>query len=190
MEEFLELESFKRIFCRGDNESTMNALHRASNSIELCNKKFLIDLIHKFTGKWPHNQDKASLISGVKRLVQSRFYKDIFGKDKPESVEKKDALSIANLMLKDEKKEHEPKIMVAVVDEKPKDKPKKEKKIREKVVKHKSEFSQKVSGMSKDDLLAWAKEVGVDQAKIDKHLNKPLGLFKMNIGNLIRNKLG
>lgn len=187
MEEFLEFESFKRIFSRENESSLINAMIRAGVSVELCNKEYLTDLINKFTGKWPYNNNKKCLILGVKRLMQSRFYKEIYGEEKPKAVDDKDVIIMDMLKLCDEKVVEKE---VVVIEKLIEPKPKKERKVREKVVKHKSEFSQKVSGMSKDDLLAWAREVGVDQVKIDKHINKPLGLFKMNIGNLIRNKLG
>jgi hypothetical protein len=186
MDEFLDFESFKRIF-RRDGQSLIFAMIRAGDSVELCNKEYLIDLINKLTGKWPHTHNKKCLILGVKRLIQSRFYKEIYGEDKPKTVDDKDAHVMEMLKLCDNKVELKEEIVVEDKPEEPK--PKKEKKVREKVVKHKNEFSQKVSNMSKEDLLTWANEVGVDQMKIEKHLNKPLGLFKMNIGNLIRNKL-
>lgn len=58
-----------------------------------------------------------------------------------------------------------------------------------KVKKEKTEFSIKVSAMSLEDLIKWAQELGVEQAKIDRHKDKPLGLAKMNISNMVRARL-
>jgi hypothetical protein len=51
---------------------------------------------------------------------------------------------------------------------------------------YKDDISKKISELNLEQLLKWALELGVPQEKLDKHKDKPLGLAKMGIGNMIR----
>jgi hypothetical protein len=56
-------------------------------------------------------------------------------------------------------------------------------------IKSKSEFATKVTSMTMEQIISWAREVGVPDEKITQHKDKPLGLAKMNLSNLIRSRL-
>ena len=190
--EYLDFATFQATF--GTTIST-SALTQASKAIDNLLKWDLENLVHLLYKKWPHNRDEKAWKLGVRRAVQARFYKEIYGHDPSEAVLARN-LEAEKLLQLSEEIPPETKIR----------KPPKEKKVKilgtesSKVIideaasfpkpkKEKTEFSIKISGMTLEEVIKWATEVGVPADKIEKHQSKPLGLAKMNISNMIRAKV-
>ena len=190
--EYLDFATFQATF--GTAVST-SALTQASKAIENLPKWDLENLIHLLYKKWPLNRCEKDWVLGVRRAVQARFYKEIYGHDPSEAVLARN-LEAEELLQLSEEIPPETKIR----------KPPKEKKVKilgtesSKVIideaasfpkpkKEKTEFSIKISGMTLEEVIKWATEVGVPADKIEKHQSKPLGLAKMNISNMIRAKV-
>ena len=194
--EYLDFEVFKETFGKG---ISVSALSQASKAIDNLPKWDLEHLVHLLYKKWPHNRDMKAWKLGIRRAIQARFYKLIYGHDPSPEVLARDKEAEELLKLLEEPPEE------TKIKREPKEK--KVKMTKNKPVpgetvtpivpadspilpkKEKSEFSKKVSGMSLEEVIKWATEVGVEAEKIDKHKSKPLGLAKMNISNMIRAKV-
>ena len=195
--EYLDFATFQATF--GTTIST-SALTQASKAIDNLLKWDLENLVHLLYKKWPHNRDEKAWKLGVRRAVQARFYKEIYGHDPSEAVLARN-LEAEELLQLSEEIPPETKVR----------KPPKEKKVKMKRIivppegveiqpglnkyvvlmpkKEKTEFSKKIAGMTLEEIIKWATEVGVSPDKIEKHKSKPLGLAKMNISNMIRAKV-
>lgn len=166
----------------------LEVLTRFGNYVDGLDGKHVREMLHVLHGKWAHTTSVDEVRRGVKRAIQRRFYKEIYGNDVPESVVKADDRCLEALKLDDEpfvnkqpqhlKKFKPPKKNSQPAKEKPKKPPK-----------PMSRFSLKVAGMTLEQVIQWAQEIGVPQERIDKHKDKPLGLAKMNISNLVKGKL-
>ena len=204
---FTDYEAFKKLF---GEDSAHNVLTKAGRVIDNLTQEELIDLIHQHLSKYPQNTKRDDLIASAKRLVQTRFYEQLY-KKKPAPDVARDKEFTDRLCLGDEyptkkkvvKIEAPPTTtpVVATPDtaekasenttektEKPPKAPKPPKEKKPK--KPKSEFSQKIATMKLEEVITWATTLGVPQDRINQHKDKPLGLAKMNLGNLIRGKLG
>lgn len=179
LSEYLDYETFVRVFSNGNITNKTDMLHRAGTSIDRLSISALEQLIYNLFGAWPHILRKEILTRGVKRGMQRKFYEQLYGQPASESVIINDEQAKQAMNLRPERKGIT--VQTEVADEHG---------IPKKVNKHyKSEFAKKVSDMSVEALAKWAIEVGVPQERIDKHISKPAGLAKMNLGNLIRPKV-
>lgn len=186
--EYLNFTAFKETFGKG---VSVSALTQASKAIDNLLKWDLENLVHLLYKKWPHNRDEKSWKLGIRRAIQARFYKEIYGHDPSPEVLARDKEAEDLLLLSEEIPETKTKP--------PKDKKVKKPQVGEntemttsdapKPKKEKSEFGKKISGMSLEEVIKWATEVGIPAEKIDKHKSKPIGLAKMNISNMIRAKV-
>jgi uncharacterized HAD superfamily protein len=225
--EFADFESFNRTFKMSGVALTLSKI---SSYIESFNNARMAYLIKFLTNQWPAISHRIGLQAGVRRLIQAKFYKELYGFDPSPDVLQRDASLIASLNLTDikpewlnksdekqvretiraQKKEKKlkqkqeaarlPCVLTAdrqerrmtdfdrseIPDQKVAPKAKKEKPIK---TAEELEFSQKVKDMPLDQLISWAKELGIPDEKVAKHKDKPVGLAKMNISNLIRPKL-
>jgi hypothetical protein len=181
---YLEYDSYKQAF--GDS---IACLARAGEAIDRLTAWDLENLVHALYGKWPHNLNVEIMRKGVKRATQTRFYKQIYKTEVPEKVLKEDQKAADMLLLSDmayQKPQPKTNEIEKPKVQKPKiDKPKVEKPPKP----PKNEFSGKVAGMTLEEVIAWAQELGVPNENIEKHKAKPLGLAKMNISNMIRARL-
>jgi hypothetical protein len=134
--------------------------------------------------------------------VQTKFYKDIYGIEPKELILKYDKQAIELIGLSDEKPEWLKNVeKKAVMKTKPPRQPRPDKKPEpikyesiqlspmpkpKKTHKPPDELAIKMKEMSLDELINYAKELGVTEDRIVKHKDKPIGLAKMNIGNMIR----
>lgn len=187
----LKFETFVEFFRRekdGDNLSGMILLLRFIEMIDRTQPKVIRSIVHTLTGKWPHVKDDNELKQGTKRIIQSRYYQELYHRPIPDNVRTADQEMIERLLLRDvpyvaPQPEHLKKYKP------PKPKPKADRPPRPKHVKPKTRFSLKVAKMSLEQVIDWANEVGVLSDKIDQHKAKPLGLAKMSIANLIKGEL-
>ncbi len=140
----------------------------------------------------PENEEEAA----KQREAIIKIQRDLLGAEKERKLaERKERryISLAGLKITPPKpqqgatkmSEPEPKNEPS----EPKTEPKPESKPEPKPKKPKSEFAIKVSGMTLEQLIEWAKEVKVPQEKIDQHKSKSPGLAKMNISNLIKSRI-
>jgi|APFre7841882654_1041346.scaffolds.fasta_scaffold19591_5 hypothetical protein len=195
---FTDYEAFKKLF---GEDSAHNILTKAGRVIDNLTQEELIDLIHQHLNKYPQNTRRDDLIASAKRLVQTRFYEQLYKKKPSSDVLVRDEEFIKRLCLSDEypSKKKVVKVLATTpatssilitpsttekTTEKT-EKPPKEKKPK----KPKSELSQTIATMKLEEVITWATTLGVPQDRINQHKNKPLGLAKMNLGNLIRGKL-
>ena len=206
----MELESyldFEKLLQELGVRSVSSLLERAGNNINEMSMHDLVQLIKMIYGKWPTNPGVTSqkfrkdLISGAKRGLQAKHYKQLYGKEPSENVTKIDQWHQENLKLSDQEyvnsNGHSPTLKKLKIKPDAKrsdnmDKPenKKENKPIDEAMKQKlAEASAKMKTMSLDELIKWAIELGVPQDRIEQHKNKPKGLAKMNIGNLIKGKI-
>lgn len=196
--EFLEWEQFLKAF---DGKSPLATLTKAGRAIENLPKFDLEPLVHLLYNKWPQNINEQVMKNGIRRAVQARFYEQLFHHPASLSIKDRDEMAVAQLCLSDIPYEHPKKVEKAERPQrvhKPKPEaspenqqagsmstsvpPKKEKQP-------KSEFQEKVAGMSITELIAWAISLDIPAEKIDKHRDKPIGLAKMNISNMIRARI-
>lgn len=161
-------------------------LDRFSNYVNGLDNKSIREIIKLLFHKWSHNPRTTILKRSIKRSIQNRYYKEIYGFEIPAHVQKTDDKCFEELILKDEP--YTPPQPPQLKEFKP-PKPQKQAKKKEKPPKPTTKFSKKMQELDLPDVIKWAKEIGVPEDKIAKHKEKPLGLAKMNIGNLIRNKL-
>lgn len=185
---FLDYDKFKSTFGSTGIATTLQA---AGKAIDNLTQDELLELINIFTKMWPHNIYREYLTAAAKRLVQRRFYEQLYEKQPSQDVLTSDAMFIKRLQLMDNKPDTSLPIKKEITkppttpttpkEPKQKREPKPKKPI--------SEFGQKVVVMDLNQLITWALEIGVPQERIDQHKSKPLGLAKMNISNLIRPKL-
>lgn len=199
LEAFLDYDKFKQTF--GNQNSIKDILEATGKVVDNMLQEELLDLINKQTGKWPHNLIREDLTTACKRMIQRKFYEQLYGKKPSQDIIDRDEHFMKILNLQDtfpekpkpkEKKASIPKPpkppkppMSPMSPISPSPKPLQEPKPKKSV----SEFGQKVINMNLEQLIAWALELGVPQERIDKHKDKSLGLAKMNISNLIRPKL-
>lgn len=205
-EEFLDFETFSKRF---GTSPLGRVFTEAGIAVDLLPPWEKEQLIHLLYGKWPHNPNQDTLASGIKRAFQMNFYEKLYGKPASADVQARNEKAKENLLLSDEprkqeevkvKREKQEKKKVNTEENKPEQvqntevtpaaqatppaapAPKKEKKP-------KSEFALKVASMNLEQVVAWAKELSVDQEKIEKFMKMSTGLAKMNISNLIKKKL-
>lgn len=195
--EFLDFDAFRKTFEVQGEGSNICLIIRAKRDIEKRSVDSLLELFHALTGKWPLQTSKEVLVTTICRVIQTKFYSRLFDKEPPEQILQADQGMLALVGLGDNKpvilkpkpqqrKRCEMESAKETTQEETTQEETKEKKTTKKP---KSEFSQKISTMSIEDIIKWAQELGVPAEKIDRHKDKPLGLAKMNLGNLIRPKL-
>ena len=131
---------------------------------------------------------------GAKRAIQTRFYKYLYGKEIPRSVVDTDRVYCVQMGLTDIKIDDAITHNVNPTDDallapvaidhiEPEKEVKPEKKNR------KNKFQKKVKLMTIEELYTWATELGLSQEAIDKSKDKPSGLAKMYISNIIATAL-
>lgn len=173
------------------NPKGLILLERIGKHIESLNDMGARELVHMLYGKWPHNPNTTEIYTGAKRAIQARYYERFYGHPMPQRVKDVDEKHTKILLLKDKpyvpkpkEKSKRPKKLNKKKNKKPAKKPK-----REKTIKPRTKFSIKISNMDLQQVIDWATQIGLEQEKIDKHKNKPIGLAKMNISNMIRSRL-
>lgn len=172
--EYENWESFRSTYAKNPKEGNIVLIKHLASDLQNWNNDKLHKFLYMVYGQWPQTKLRAVLIRGVTRAFQTKFYMELYGKPISDIIKIEDEKAIKELHLGSKG------IIMEVTNET----------TGEKVVKKfKDEFSQKLGSMKIEEIIAWAKEVGVSQEKIDKHKDKPLGLAKMNFGNLIRAKL-
>jgi len=168
---FTELETYESFLSTyGNGSGGINAIVNFGVDLEKWSTERLSQFIFEAYGQYP-SATKQMMIRGIKRIAQTKFYKDIYGNDPPNSVIETDEKVKLSLKLHNT---HEKEVGSMPI---------------QKVKQSKNEFSAKISSMSVDQIVEWARQLGVTEDKIIKHKDKPIGLAKMNIGNLIRNKI-
>lgn len=188
-EEYLDYDKMLKHFVFDKQISDgVGVLLRVGQNIEKLNKDGLIGLLHAIYKKWPLNANKAFLAHAAKRAIQAMHYQRIYKTTPSRSVLEADQKCIDELHLSDEYLEdkpekQEPQTAHVKITKTIKTTKQRTEKL---MTKPKNEFSAKVATMSLEELIKWAIEVGVPQGNIDKHKNKPTGLAKMNISNMIR----
>jgi len=196
--EFLDFDAFKKTFeAQGEGSSNICLIIRAKRDIEKRSVDSLLELFHALTGKWPLQTSKEALVTTICRVIQTKFYSKLFDKEPTEQILQADQGMLALVGLGDNKpviskQKPQPRKRCEMESEKETAQEAKEttqEETKKTAKKPKSEFSQKISSMSIEDIIKWAQELGVPTEKIDRHKDKPLGLAKMNLGNLIRPKL-
>lgn len=160
----------------GKNLASSEILHRFSDYVDSLTMKGLERLIYEIYNKWPHSRYKINLQNAIKRHVQTKFYKELYHNEPPESVIKRNEACTSTLLLKDE----------ACVFEQPEHLKEFKPPVHKKHKPGTSDLSIKISDMSLDELIKWAIDIDVPLEKIDKHRSKPVGLAKMNIGNIVK----
>jgi hypothetical protein len=188
-DQFLDFETMMRVY-GWSSESPISSLIRSFKDIDNLTVDGLTELIFLLFNKYPSTGNIDLLRHGAKRGVQMRHYERVFGNKPNNKLLIIDGDVISMLGLRDTPFEPPP-IVEEKVKEKPKElKPKKEKKQREcKDVKPKTEFSAKIKVMSLEEVIKWAREVGIPDDKIQNHSSKPLGLAKMSLANMIRARI-
>jgi hypothetical protein len=170
---FTELETYESfINTYGNRAGGVTALFNFGLDLEKWTHEKLSQFIFTAYGQYPSTSKKV-MIRGIKRIVQAKFYKDIYGNNPPDSVKEADEKVKMSLGLHSNGTHKEEVRDMPTV---------------KKTKQPKNEFSAKISTMSIDQIIEWARQVGVAEDKICKHKDKPVGLAKMNLGNLIRNK--
>lgn len=170
----------------GKKLSGCTLLQRLSQYIDSLNIDALHKLAHVLYRKWPHCQNKYIIAMGIKRALQTRYYTTIYNRDTiPNSVLKMDLKYKTDMKLHDQpyqKPIKQPSKKSTIRQLKPKpNKPKPTRSI--------NKFALEIKKMTLEQVVQWAVKLNISQDKINKHINKPLGLAKMNISNLIRNQL-
>jgi hypothetical protein len=169
---FTELETYESfLITYGNKAGGVTALFNFGLDLEKWSYDRLSQFIFTAYGQYPSTSKKA-IIRCIKRIIQAKFYRDIYGNNPPDSVKEADEKVKMSLGLHNNGHREEVRDMPTVKKVQPK----------------KNEFSAKISSMSIDQIIEWARQVGVAEDKICKHKDKPVGLAKMNLGNLIRNK--
>lgn len=189
-DQFLDFETMMRVY-GWSSESPISSLIRSFKDIDNLTVDGLTELIFLLFNKYPGTNNIDLLRHGVKRGIQIRHYERVFGSKPSEKLLTTDEDVISMLGLQDAPHVEPSSIVVEKVKEKPKElKPKKEKKQREcKDVKPKTEFSAKIKAMSLEEVIKWAREVGISDDKIQHHSSKPLGLAKMSLANMIKARI-
>jgi hypothetical protein len=182
------LDTYQNLKDQFKSNSALVLLSDITKFLATCNKDGLIQIVFKLYGKWPHANENEIIISGIKRAIQTKFYNEIYGHQPSKRVLEDADAHMQRLDLHETPKPDK-KVQIKKTQGQPQPQPKPKKERIEMAKKPKDEFSQKVAGMNLDQVLAWAKEVGVPQEKIDQHKSKQLGLAKMNISNMIRARL-
>lgn len=198
-EEFLDFSAFQNKF----GFSTSQALLKAGQSIEGLTKEDLRGLVQLLYGKYARNEQRRILVAAAKRGLQARFYSQLYKHEPTEDVIQRNEESEKTLdklevdfdeavfdARKDARKRHKRtrrKKKVEQVMEKTRTVVQEPRAPRQK--KQKSEFGVKVSGMTLEELISWAQEIGVSEERIKKYQGMPKGLAKMNISNLVKTKL-
>lgn len=132
----------------------------------------LAAIIRGFTGKWPHVRNHFKLVCGVGSCIENRHYELFYRKPKSEKIIKDHQERLVGLNLRIDKP--------MVADEKKKKSKAKHRDVGDDV-------AEKLRGMSLEDMLAWEKELGADDATIEKHRNiNQAGRARMSCGNKIR----
>jgi hypothetical protein len=182
------------VYFRGDPEkpipSHMNQLDIVGKYLEGFTLSGITEVIYKLYGKWPHCDNKDILVNGAKRAIQANFYAQFYRCEPSKTVLDRNEKILNGLDLRDTPRSENIKKKVTASIKQTERKQEKER-IQQmpKEQRPKSEFSQQVATKSLEDVVKWAKELGIPQEKIDKHMSKPLGLAKMNISNLIKGQL-
>lgn len=190
-DQFLDFDVMMKVYS-WTSESPISSLIRSFKDIDNLTVEGLTELIFLLFNKYPKTRQIDILRHGAKRGVQIRHYEKIF-KNKPNN--KLLAIDEGVISLLNLQDTVEPSIgssveqVIEQVVEKQEEKPK-EKKVREyKEVKPKSEFSTKIQTMSLEEVITWARKVGIPEDKIKSHSMKSLGLAKMNLANMIRARI-
>jgi hypothetical protein len=185
-DQFLDYDTMMVVYGGSSGGSPISSLIRSFKDVDNLTVEGLTELIFLLFNKYPSINQVDILRHGVKRGIQIKHYEKIFG-NKPSNkllTIDEDVISLLGLC---DNKHVEPSVIEVKVK---RILPKKEKKIRErKEVKPKSEFSTMIQGMSLEEVIAWARKVGISEDKIQHHSLKSLGLAKMNLANMIRAKV-
>lgn len=172
--EYETWDAFQSAYTKNPSEGKLILIKHLIADLQSWNNERLHKFLYKVHGRWPQTRIKSALIRGATRAFQTKFYQELYGKPISDTIKAEDEKAIKELQLGSK----------GIIMEVPSESG--EKTV---VKKFKDELSQKIGTMSIDDVITWAKNLGVPQEKIDKHKNKPLGLAKMNLGNLIRAKV-
>jgi len=186
-DQFLDFDVMMKIY-GWMSDSPISSMIRSFKDIDNLTVEGLTELIFLLFNKYPGTGNIDLLRHGAKRGVQIRHYERVFGNKPSEKLltTDKDVISILGLQ---DAPYAEPLVTVEKPKEK-KEKPKKEKKQRKcKDIKPKTEFSAKIKVMSLEEVIKWAREVGIPDDKIQHYSSKPLGLAKMSLANMIRARI-
>lgn len=169
----------------------LEILERFGKYVDSLTPSILDSMVYLLYGKWPTVNSIVAKRRGIKRAIQTRYYTKVYGHEIPQNVLNNDTKCAAELMLKEEKTlQEQPKMnqddQNDQNDQKSTDSAESPK---EKIQKPKSKFSQKIHDMKLDEVIIWAKKEGITEEQIGKHKGKAVGLAKMNISNMLRNKL-
>lgn len=189
-DQFLDFDTMMKVYS-WTSGSPITSLVLSFRDIDNLTVNGLTELIFLLFNKYPNTRYVDVLRHGAKRGVQIRHYEKVFGRKPSDKLLATDERYTHLLDLQDMPYVEPP---VEKLEEKPKEeekpKPIKEKKQREcKEDKPKTEFSAKIKVMPLDEVIKWAREVGVPDDKIQHHSSKSLGLAKMNLANMIRARI-
>jgi hypothetical protein len=174
--EYESWELFKSSFQIKENEGKYSLMSHMSKDIDKWSTERLLKFLHMVHGLWPQIRNRPMLSRGVKRAFQKKFYKEIYGND-----------PLPHIEINDEKVKQELHLGTAGYEVTMNVESDGGIKIVKKTFK--DDFAKKIGTLDLNGIITWAKEVGVSEDKINKHKDKPLGLAKMNLGNLIRKRV-
>jgi hypothetical protein len=171
--EYETWDAFQAAYTKNPSEGKVILIKRLISDLQKWNNERLHKFLYKVYGKWPQTRIRTILIRGATRAFQTKFYQELYNMPISDLTKSEDEKAIRELRLGSK----------GIVMEVPTENGEK------KVKKFKNEFALKIGTMDITGIIAWAKSLGVPQEKIDKHKDKPLGLAKMNLGNLIRKRI-
>jgi len=150
--------------------SGLTVLMRTTEYIDRLDEEKIKELIFMAYQKWPHTNCTDAIKRVSKRYIQRKYYQEIYGKPISDKIIKEDEKHITAINLQEERPE------IANMTKQTKKN-------------HKTEFSRRISKMKLEQVIKWAQESGIPELSMKKHINKPIGLAKMNISNILRKEL-
>ena len=172
--EDLKDESFYRKICKG-RVSWGIVCDLYENFMDSYSDDQLAEIIHGFTGSWPHTRNHLILVSGAGSCIENLHFEFLHNKPHTKKFNDSHREFIIRLNLHNKKRGNG--------SEKKDNKEKKKKNPRD----IGDEIAQKLREMSIEEMLAWEKKLGADDATIKKHKSiDQAGRQRMSVGNAIR----
>jgi hypothetical protein len=150
--------------------SGLTVLIRTTEYIDRLDEERIKELVFMMYNKWPGTNCTDAIRRVAKRYIQRKYYQEIFAKSIPDRIIKEDEKHLDAINLQEERPQS-----INIVKQTKKN--------------HKTEFSKRVSKMKLEQVIQWAQESGIPELTIKKHINKPIGLAKMNISNILKKEL-
>ena len=173
IEIFNNYDKLKEFCSKPDDKqppSGLTVLMRAAEYIDQLDEEKTKELAFMMYQKWPHTNCTDTIKRVIKRYIQRKHYQEIYDKPIPDKIIKEDEKHLDAINLQEKRPQS-----INIVKQTKKN--------------HKTEFSRRISKMKLEQVIQWAQESGIPELTIKKHINKPIGLAKMNISNMLKKEL-